>query len=81
MVSIKLFFGLSYLSVPNTFRLGGIIGGAFLLTFVVIVNLITMLQCLAVASKYPGVKSYSELGFRALGPRGKLCVDICSVVT
>jgi amino acid permease len=81
MVSIKLFFGLSYLSMPNTFRLGGVIGGTILLTFVVTINLVTMLQCLAVAKHHPGVRSYSELGFRVLGSRGKLCVDICTVIT
>jgi len=49
MVSIKLFFGLSYLSIPNTFALAGILGGTIMLTIVVILNVITMMQVLRVA--------------------------------
>lgn len=81
MVTLKLFFGLSYLSLPNTFALSGIIGGMIMLTFVVTLNLITMNQCLEVVKKHPGVKSYSELGFKVFGKRGKMLIDICIILT
>ena len=81
MISMKIFFGLSYLSIPNIFKLAGIIGGSIGLTFVVIINYITMLQCLMVASKFPDVKSYSDLGFRVLGFKGKIFVDITICIT
>ena len=81
MVTIKLFFGLSYLSMPNTFRLTGIVGGVILMFTVALINLITMQQVLKVATKHPGVKSYSELGMRVLGKRGKYCVDLCTIIT
>ncbi|CDW82702.1 UNKNOWN [Stylonychia lemnae] len=81
MISIKLFFGLSYLSIPNTFSLGGVIGGTVMLTVVVCLNLITMMQVLSVGNQHPGVKSYSELGYKVFGKRGKVLVDLCICIT
>eukprot|EP00347_Sterkiella_histriomuscorum_P019860 403340031 len=81
LVSMKLFFGLSYLSIPNSFLLGGVIGGSFVLTFVVTLNYITMRQCLAVAAQYPHAKSYSELAFAVFGKNGKVMIDICICIT
>ncbi|CDW86143.1 UNKNOWN [Stylonychia lemnae] len=80
-VSMKLFFGLSYLSIPNTFKLAGVIGGVIMLSFVTIINFLTMNQCLSVAKQFPGVKSYSELGFRVFGKRGKFLVDVTVCTT
>ena len=71
MVSVKLFFGISYLSLPNTFSQCGLIGGIVLFTTVLIINGVAMLQILKVADYYRGVTSYSDLGERVFGRRGK----------
>lgn len=63
MVSIKLSFGLSYLSLPHTFSTGGIVGGALMLSLVVTLNIITMMQVLRVAKENPHVKTLGDLGF------------------
>lgn len=39
-----------------------------------------MYQILKVAENYSNVKSYSDLGERVFGPKGKLLVDICILV-
>jgi amino acid permease len=80
MVSVKLFFGISYLSLPNTFAQCGLAGGILLFTTVIFINGITMLQILRVADKYEGVQSYSDLGEKVLGHKGKMIVDICILV-
>lgn len=82
MVSVKLFFGISYLSLPNTFAQCGLLGGVLLFTMVLMINGFTMLQILKVSEHYSAksalvtgirdeVKSYSDLGSRVLGRRGK----------
>eukprot|EP00347_Sterkiella_histriomuscorum_P007475 403348775 len=81
MVSIKLFFGLSYLSIPNTFALAGVLGGTLMLSIVVFLNVITMMQVLQVARQYHGVKSYSQLGNLVFGQRGKQVIDVCVIIT
>lgn len=43
IVSVKLFFGISYLSLPNTFAQSGLVGGIVLFTTVIMVNAVTML--------------------------------------
>lgn len=80
MVSVKLFFGLSYLSLPNTFSQCGVLGGIVLFSTVIMINAITMLQILKVASEYEGIKSYSDLGEKIFGRKGKVVVDICILV-
>ena len=55
MVTVKLFFGISYLSMPNTFAQCGLIGGILLFTIVITINGITMLQILKVAENYRDV--------------------------
>ena len=80
MVSVKLFFGISYLSLPNTFAQCGLLGGVLLFTVVILINGVTMLQILKVADYFHDVKSYSDLGERVLGRRGKMIVDICILV-
>ena len=80
MVSVKLFFGISYLSLPNTFAQCGLVGGILLFTVVIVINAITMLQILKVAELFPEVKSYSDLGERVLGRVGKQIVDVCILV-
>ena len=80
MVSVKLFFGISYLSLPNTFAQCGLVGGILLFTVVIVINAITMLQILKVADLFPEVKSYSDLGERVLGRVGKQIVDVCILV-
>lgn len=62
MVSVKLFFGISYLSLPNTFSQCGLLGGVLLFTVVILINGVTMLQILKVADYFHDVKSYSDLG-------------------
>jgi len=42
-VTVKLFFGISYLSMPNTFAQCGLIGGILLFTIVISINGLTML--------------------------------------
>ncbi len=44
------------------------------------INAITMLQILKVASEYEGIKSYSDLGEKIFGRKGKVVVDICILV-
>jgi amino acid permease len=80
MVSVKLFFGLSYLSLPNTFAQCGVLGGILLFSTVIAINGITMLQILKVSAEYDGIKSYSDLGERLFGRRGKVVVDTCILV-
>lgn len=46
MVTVKLFFGISYLSMPNTFAHCGMFGGILLFSIVIGMNGITMLQLL-----------------------------------
>ena len=77
MVTVKLFFGISYLTMPNTLARTGIIGGIVLFSSVIILNYITMIQLLTIASHHKGIKSYSELGARILSKRGKIIVDVC----
>ena len=43
MISVKLFFGISYLSMPNTLAQCGIVGGICLFVFVMGLNGLTML--------------------------------------
>eukprot|EP00347_Sterkiella_histriomuscorum_P016346 403353544 len=76
MVSVKLFFGISYLSMPNTFAQAGMFGGILLFSLVIVINGFTMMQILKVSEQYHNIKSYSELGGRVLGPNGKLALDI-----
>lgn len=79
-VTVKLFFGISYLSMPNTFAQCGLIGGIILFTTVITINGVTMLQILKVANSHREVKSYSDLGERVFGQRGRVLVDICILV-
>ncbi|TNV80889.1 hypothetical protein FGO68_gene16300 [Halteria grandinella] len=79
-VSVKLFFGISYLSMPNTFAQCGIFGGIALFTIMIVVNGMTMMQLLKVAEAYRDVKSYSDLGERIFGKHGQLVVDICILI-
>ena len=47
---------------------------------VIFINGVTMLQVLKVARHFGDVQSYSDLGGRIFGRRGKLIVDICILV-
>ncbi len=80
MVTVKLFFGISYLSMPHTFSHTGILGGILLFSLVIGMNGITMLQLLRTSERYHHVQSYSDLGLRVLGPRGKTVIDWCILV-
>ena len=66
--------------MPNTFAQCGLIGGILLFTIVITINGLTMLQIIKVSESFEGVKSYSDLGERVLGPRGRIIVDICILV-
>ncbi|CDW90188.1 UNKNOWN [Stylonychia lemnae] len=81
IISMKSFLGLSYLSIPTTFKLAGIVGGPIMLTVVTLINFLTMNQCLEVSAQFPGVKSYSELGFKVLGKYGKNFIDFTVCIT
>lgn len=52
MVTVKLFFGISYLSMPNTFSHCGIFGGILLFSIVIGMNGLTMLQLLKTSEQY-----------------------------
>ncbi len=47
---------------------------------VILINGITMLQILKVSDHLGNIHSYSELGERVLGYRGKQVVDVCILV-
>lgn len=49
MITVKLFFGISYLSMPNTVSQCGLIGGAVLFLIVIGINGITMLQLVKIS--------------------------------
>ena len=80
MISTKLFFGISYLSMPNTFQQCGILGGILLFVVVMGLNGVTMLQLLKTSEKFRGVKSYSDLGERVLGTKGRIVTNACIMV-
>ena len=80
MITVKLFFGISYLSMPNTFLQAGLVGGIILFTLVIFLNGVTMIQLLMISDELHGIKNYSQLSFKLLGHRGKQFVDICIFV-
>ncbi len=80
MISVKLFFGISYLSMPNTLAQCGIVGGIFLFVFVMGLNGITMMQLLWTSEKYTGVTNYSDLGEKIYGYKGRVFVNGCILV-
>lgn len=55
-------------------------GGIVLFSIVIGMNGITMMQLIKTAENYHGVQSYSDLGLRVLGPRGKSVIDLCIIV-
>jgi amino acid permease len=79
-VSVKLFIGMSYLSMPNTLAQCGIIGGNLLFAFVTGINGITMWQTLKLGQAFPGVRSFSDLGERIYGLTGRIIVDLSILV-
>ena len=76
MLSAKLCFGSAYLTIPNVFSKTGWLGGIFLYFTVALLNIYTMLQELDVASRYPRLHSYSEIGGKVFGKWGKTGIDI-----
>jgi len=58
------------------FSLTGWLGGIFLMTTVGVLNTYTMILNLQVHDKHLETHSYSEIGAKVLGPRGKWVVDI-----
>lgn len=62
MNSAKLCYGNAYLSIPNVFSKTGWLGGLLLFSIVGLLNIYTMMQNLVVASRYPRLHSYSEIG-------------------
>lgn len=86
MNSIKIFLGNVYLTIPAVFKETGVIGGMILYITVAILNTYTMSLILHLAQKVSRtrnsggeistVKSYSDLGKRLQGPKGKVLVDI-----
>ena len=91
MNSIKIFLGNVYLTIPNVFSKTGFIGGLFLYSIVAVLNTYTMNLILHVAEMVSKrrlitgecrvVKSYSDLGARLWGPRGKIIVDIALFIS
>jgi amino acid permease len=51
-----------------------------LFSTVIIINAVTMMQLLKAAEHYGNVTSYSDLGERVFGGRGKQVVDVCILV-
>ena len=76
MNMVKLYFGNAYMSIPNTFSYTGFIGGVMLFSVVGAINCYTMLLILYISDRHKGVPSYSEMGKRILGQKGKILVDI-----
>jgi amino acid permease len=72
----KLVFGNAYLSIPNVFSLTGWVGGIVLFSVVGSLNIYTMIQNLDLHDRYPATHSYSEIGLKVLGSKGKIVVDI-----
>ena len=73
---IKLYIGNAYMSIPNTFSYTGFIGGIVLFSVVGAINCYTMLQILYISDRHHGVPSYSELGNRIYGQKGKLLIAV-----
>ena len=80
MISVKLFFGISYLSMPNTLAQCGIIGGISLFVFVMGLNGLTMLQLIWTSEKFRGVTNYSDLGEKIYGKGGRRFVNACILI-
>lgn len=76
MITVKLFFGISYLAMPNVFSHAGWFGGIFLYSSVLVLNGYTMIQLLRISEYFPEVKSYSEMGRKVLGDKYQTIVDI-----
>lgn len=76
MNTAKLFFGNAYLTIPNTFKFTGWLGGLLLFVSIGCINCYTMILNLRVADLYPNIPSYSELSRRVFGKTGKVIVDV-----
>lgn len=76
MNMVKLYFGNAYTSIPNTFVYTGFLGGIILFWVVGSINCYTMLLNLRIADRHKSVPSYSELGRRIMGYKGKIVVDV-----
>ena len=76
MNSAKLCFGNAYLSIPNVFSKTGWLGGIALFVVIGILNIYTMVIQIKIAERHPKLHSYSEIGCKIFGKRGKLAVDI-----
>ena len=74
--SAKLCFGNAYLSIPNVFSKTGWLGGIILFVVIGMINVYTMIIQLKVAERYPKLHSFSEIGNKVFGRKGKLFVDI-----
>ena len=48
MITVKLFFGISYLAMPSVFSLTGELGGILLYTTALILSAYTMIQLMVV---------------------------------
>ena len=69
-------FGNAYLSIPNVFSKTGWLGGICLFLVIGLINIYTMIIQIKIAEKHPKLHSYSEIGGKIFGKRGKLAVDI-----
>lgn len=88
---MKIFLGNVYLTIPPVFARTGIIGGILLYVTIAILNTYTMIAILKISTEMSkkklvdgtvkSVKSYSELGKRLWGPKGKILVDTALFIT
>lgn len=88
--SVKIFLGNVYLTIPAVFSKTGLIGGIILYVTVALLNTYTMGTIIEVAKdvskkrtatgEIKNVKSYSDLGNRLTGKKGKIIVDIAMFI-
>ena len=71
---IKGFVGTSVLFLPKGFKNGGYLFSPIVLTASSLVTLYCAMLLIKIRSKYKG--SFSDMGYRAFGKRGKLAVDL-----
>lgn len=80
--SLKGFIGIGLLTTPAAYSKIGIVGGNLGMLFIGLIALYTMLlqvRCVAKLAD-PAIRSYSDLGSKVLGSKGKLLLDVCMMI-
>lgn len=89
--SVKIFLGNTFLTIPYVFKHTGWIGGIMLYVIVAVLSTYTMKILMDVShgvskklqddGRARNVKSFSDLALKVQGPKGKLTVDIGTILT